>query len=648
MRSNAALAYVAHEATTEEMILEDLNVEQRAAVLAIDRPTLVLSPAGTGKTKTFAARFLLMLERGTSINRILAITFSNRAAHEMRERVAPVLQGVDERDIFIKTFHALGADILRSMPTQFGLTDKFRVADTDDCHKLMRDAIHQIDPEAIEDQMFEKRSIERHLENIDFVKSAGFSPSMLASANGRCGNRRFTASDVAIMEEYESLMVGENMVDFNDLILKPLLAFRFDAKKARAWSRRFDCVMVDEYQDTNQGQFELLQLIVQDKRNFMALGDDDQLIFQWRGADTSYVTDFEKQWADGQVLTLVTNYRNSPELLSRASRLIGHNVARRQKNMRAARTGTAILEHRSFDAEADEIGFISRTIKTYLDAGKTPDQIAVLTRSRLEASKIANSLSSHGIPCYSPENDILQFKEVRALISWARIINDQNDRLAMLNAMATPDCGLGARATDMFMQKSRTDSTPLIDVLRQLVADPKRKGGPLDVFVERFDAACKLPRHNSRFFEELARSIGLDIEVLKASPAANVALSNAYEIFRTSFEETGSIAGVLEAISLSAKSNIEARQGQARVRVDTMHSTKGLEYDIVFASAWEEGNFPKRGNEQTAEEERRLAYVTLTRARDAFFVTNCTHRSNGGSRTPSRFLNELGLLDTHY
>lgn len=637
----AALQLIEEEST----ILATLNDEQRIAAQAIHRPTLVISPAGTGKTRVLASRYLYMLERGVPTNRLLAITFSRRAAGEMRERIGDVLHGVDPRDVYIDTFHALGSQILRSMPSQFGLTDKFRVADIDETHQVMRESCRRVDHEEIEIPTLAKERIERLCELLDEIKNEGITPSAVASAGGRFKNKTIQRVDLEILEEYEASMRNDNCVDFNDLILKPLLAFERDPKMARAWSRQFDAVMVDEYQDTNKGQYRLLRFLTEGKDNVLLLGDDDQLIFAWRGADSSYVVDFETHWSTGQVVSLTTNYRNAPEVLSRAKSMIDRNVARRPKEMIAARTRKAIIELRTFDTQSDELEYLARFINQQIEMGKTHDQIAVLTRSKREATTIALSLAAAGIACYHPNNDILGFREVRALIAWTRVALNENDRLALVLAMSTPDCGLEAAAIDKFGDVAREKDIPLAQALREALASGRATvGGPLERFMKKFEAVKKIPLTEARSFEAIAQAVGLEEAAIASSPAAADALASAYEIFAASFDDVGTIHGVLDAINISAQSAMEARQGQARVRVDTMHSTKGLEFDVVIVSAWEEGNFPRKiFSDAALEEDRRLAYVTLTRARDIFVATVARQRPNSGRRQPSRFLNEIGL-----
>lgn len=629
--------------TIVSTVLTDLNGEQRQAAEATDRPTLVVSPAGTGKTRVLAARYRLMLERGTPTNRLLAITFSNRATQEMRDRIGPVLDGVDERDIFINTFHALGKRILASVPGQFGLTDRFRIADEGETHQVMREAVMRIDPESLEGPFGEQR-IKRLAELLDQIKNEGMTPSAVVSAKRLFKGRTLSQQDMEILEEYEATMASDNVVDYNDLILKPLLAFQRDPKLAAAWRRQFDAVMIDEYQDTNRTQYMLLRHLTEGKDNILFLGDDDQLIFAWRGADNSYVIDFEKHWNHGQVLTLRINYRNAPEILARAKAMIDKNVDRRAKDMIANRSDKAILELRTFDDQSEEQDYIARLVQTQIDKGMPLDQIAILTRSRLEATTIALSLAAHNIPCYYPDNDIITFREVRALISWARVAVDETDRLALMNAMATPNVGLNAAAIDKLNDWAREQEIPLAQVIRDTVKSGKaQKGGPLEQFVEKFEAVRSVDLTSSRAFEEIATTVGLDKYAEAQSPAALDALHQAIAIFNSTFEELRSIGAVLEAISISAKSSLEARQGQARVRVDTMHASKGLEFQMVIVSAWEEGNFPRKPqNSKELEEDRRLAYVTVSRARDMFIATICRRRPNG-SRPASRFLDEIGM-----
>lgn len=627
----------------EDNLMADLNAEQRQAAMAIERPTLVVSPAGTGKTRVLAGRYRYMLQQGTPTNRLLAITFSNRAAQEMRDRIGPVLEGVDERDIFINTFHALGKRILQSMPNQFGLTDRFRIADEIEVNQIMRECIMRIDPESL-DGPFAYDRIKRLLELLDQIKNDGTTPSEVANHARRFRARTLGREDIEILEEYEATMTRDNVVDYNDLILKPLIAFELNPKLAASWRRQFDAVMIDEYQDTNRTQYRLLRHLTEGKQNVLFLGDDDQLIFAWRGADNSYVIDFENQWPNGQVLTLTINYRNCPDILARAKTMIDMNLTRRSKEMIAHRKDKAVMEMRTFDDQSAEQNYIGDLIKAQLAKGTPLDEVAVLTRSRDEATTIALSLAAAGIPCFYPGNDILQARSVRALISWARIAFDQNDRLAMMGAMATPDFGLTSMAIDKLNNWARDKDHHLIDIceesLRNGSASP---GGPLNKFLDAFNKVRDINLTDPRSFETIAETVGLDEFAKAQSPAAVEALNSALAIFRSTFEELRSINAVLDAIKISSKASIEATQGKARVRVDTMHASKGLEFDMVIVSGWEEGAFPRRNEtEAKLEEARRLAYVTLSRARNIFVATVCRRRPEG-NRQASRFLTEIGL-----
>lgn len=624
-------------------VLAGLNADQRLAAESTDTPVLVVSPAGTGKTDVLASRFKLMLARGTPVNRLLAITFSNRATQEMRDRIGIVLEGVDERDIFINTFHSLGKRILMSAHDQFGLSQRFRIADETESHQVMREAIVRVDPLSLEGPFGNDR-IKRMAEMLDQIKNDGMTPSAVAAANGRFRDRTLPRQDVEIMEEYEAAMQADNIVDYNDLILKPLLAFERSPKLAEAWRRQFDAIMIDEYQDTNKTQYMLLRHLAKGKDNVLMLGDDDQLIFAWRGADQSYVRDFEEQWPNGRVLNLRINYRNAPAILDRAKKMIDLNQDRRVKDMVAHRSNNAVLEMRTFDDQGAEQDYIAHFVKSQIQKGTKLDQIAILTRTKVEATTIALSLASHGIDCFYPDNDILTFRQVRALISWARIAANENDRLALMTAMGTPNVGLQAVAIDRLNEWARDREKPLIEVVRDTIASGKAEpNGPLMRFFAKFETMQAMDKTNPRFFEELASTIGLDEEARAASPASLDALNQSVAIFGSTFEQLGTLEGVLDAISISARSTLEARQGVARVRVDTMHASKGLQFDVVIVSGWEEGNFPRRPKSQKElEEDRRLAYVTFSRARDIFIATVCRKRPTG-ARPPSRFLSEIGI-----
>ncbi|RYD18027.1 MAG: hypothetical protein EOP89_17895, partial [Lysobacteraceae bacterium] len=334
----------------------------------MDRPTLVVSPAGTGKTRVLAARYQLMLVEGVPTSRMLAITFSNRATQEMRDRIGSVLDGVDERDVFINTFHALGKRILRSMPNQFGLTDQFRIADEGETHQILREAVMRIDRDLLEGP-FGRDKIKRLAELLDQMKNQGMTPDAVASAGRRFQNRTVDATDLEILEEYEAQMQADNIVDYNDLILKPLLAFDRDPKLASNWRRQFDAIMIDEYQDTNRMQYRLLRHLTEGKQNVLFLGDDDQLIFAWRGADNSYVIDFEDQWPNGQVLSLRINYRNGPAIVEQAKSLISRNENRRVKEAAYSSERGAILVGRTPIAQSKAFDDEFKFLRTYPDRG---------------------------------------------------------------------------------------------------------------------------------------------------------------------------------------------------------------------------------------------------------------------------------------
>jgi DNA helicase-2/ATP-dependent DNA helicase PcrA len=507
----------------------------------------------------------------------------------------------------------------------------------------MREAIARVDKLSL-DGPFGNERIKRMAEMVDQIKNDGMTPSAVAAAGGRFRNRTLPREDVEIMEEYEAAMQADNIVDYNDLILKPLLAFERSPKLAEAWRRQFDAIMIDEYQDTNKTQYMLLRHLAKDKENVLLLGDDDQLIFAWRGADQSYVRDFEEQWPNGEVLNLRINYRNAPAILERAKKMIDLNRDRRVKDMIAHRSNNAVLEMRTFDHQGEEQDYIAHLVKSQIQKGTSLDKIAILTRTKLEATTIALSLASHGIDCFYPDNDILTFRQVRSLISWARVAANEKDRLALMTAMGTPNVGLEQIAIDRLNEWARDRDKALIDVVRETIESGKaNKDGPLCRFYAKFETMQAMDQTNPRFFEELASNIGLDQEAREASPASLEALNQAIAIFGSTFEQLGTLEGVLEAVSISAKSTLEARQGIARVRVDTMHASKGLQFDVVIVSGWEEGNFPRKPKSQKdLEEDRRLAYVTFSRARNMFVATVCRKRSRGAF-PPSRFLSEIGI-----
>lgn len=623
--------------------LVGLNEEQREAALAVDRPTLVVAPAGTGKTAVLAARYRYLLDEGLTPVHILALTFSNKAAGEMRERVGEALKGYDDRDIWIMTFHALGKRILESNPEPFGLTERLRVADEQESHQIMRECIRSVDDEYADDPMARDR-VRRLIQLVDEIKTEGITPSSLAESR-RFKGRSLDIKDVEIMEAYDAALQRENMVDYNDLILKPLLAFRTNPDFAHRWRRKFKAVSIDEYQDTNKVQYQLLRILTEEKENVLFLGDDDQLIFAWRGASNSYVLDFEQQWPNGQIVKLRANYRNAPAILEHARMLINHNDHRRQKDIVAVQNNRGIVEMRIFDEPNDEQAWIADQVMLQREKKIPLDQIAILTRTRDEATKIALTLAARDIPHYYPDNDLLKSPVVRGLVKWGRIALNTEDRFSMMDTMAIPDCGLTSSAINSLSDFAVQNNMTLIDTLRLFLKNGRASPtGPVATYVKTLDGVLAIDMRSDALFRQISEMTGLDSYAERESPASRDALRAAVAIFDDMLLQLGNLRAVLDAISLNAQGLGRSQGADPKVQINTMHASKGLEFSCIIAPGWEEGHFPyDTRNTDEIVEARRLAYVTMTRARDTFLTTVCRRRPGKGNLVPSRFLSEAGI-----
>lgn len=632
-------------------MLDQLNAAQKKAVLLDDRPVLVLAPAGTGKTMVLAARYLHLRAKGIKPNNILGLTFSRRAANEMRERIKPATDGFTDQDIYVDTFHGICNRILKTMAGDFGLRPGFRVAEEHEQQVMMREAVSKFDPDSLGTPIHANARIHRLLQMLEVIKTAGKTPSDLNSEGGAVLNGQLIdEGDITILEAYEHIMRLENRVDFADLILKPLRAFESRPETGLAWAKAFKAVMVDEFQDTNILQYRMLRMLCQNTPSVMLLGDDDQLIFSWRGASNTQILEFEKDWNGGEVMVLSENYRNAPDILARAKGLIRNNENRRKKVMVATKKNTSVIEHRDFDTQQEETDFIAREIRRQYEDNIPLDQIAVLTRTRARASELALALSAQKIPCYYPDNDILNSNEARSLISWARIFINPDDNLSIAEALKFPGVGLSEEQMDTLRAMLRKTDLSLYGLISEMVANGTASPtGPLANFHKRFENLRCINPDDTRVFRLISEASGLD--ELAASRDANASsrdsgidLETVIDIFTNILEEHGNLPAVLEAININRQSATEAIQGVAKVRIDTMHSAKGLEYDVVIVPGWEEGQFPRNtSNPMELEEERRIAYVTMTRARSTFIASTARSRPRQNRLVPSRFLRELGM-----
>jgi DNA helicase-2/ATP-dependent DNA helicase PcrA len=622
--------------------LTSLNPEQRRAVETLDGPVLVLAGAGVGKTRVLTTRIAHILAMGRARGQeILAVTFTNKAAREMRERVE-ALTGVPDGLAWMGTFHSIGAKILRRHAELVGLKPNFTILDTDDQLRLLKQLLKA-------ENIDEKRWPARALAGcIDDWKNRGLTP---ADVNAREAASFANGAGAKLYMFYQERLKTLNAVDFGDLLLESLRLFRTHADVLEKYQDRFRYILVDEYQDTNVVQYLWLRLLAQKRRNLCCVGDDDQSIYGWRGAEVENILGFERDFPDAAVIRLERNYRSTGHILGLASGLIAHNRKRLGKTLfTGAEPGAkpSVRGVHDSQAEAREIG---DEIEAEQRAGASLAEMAILVRASFQMREFEERFIEIGVPYRvigGPR--FYERAEIRDALAYLRLVAQPDDDLAFERIYNTPRRGLGEATLAQLHAAGRAASTSLLQTVRAMIETDELKARPRQVLrdlLADFERWRVLPASP----EELARIVveesGL-IEMWKAdkTPEAEGRLENLKELVR-SIGEFPTLDSFLEHVALVTDAGSD--DAGPRVSIMTLHAAKGLEFDVVFLPGWEEGLFPhQRALDDKGlaglEEERRLAYVGITRARRRvalYFASNRRVRGLWQSSPPSRFLDEL-------
>lgn len=629
----------------EPAYLEGLNPPQREAVMTTEGPVLVLAGAGTGKTAALTARLAhLIATRLAWPSQILAVTFTNKAAREMRERVASISGGAIEGMPWLGTFHSVAARMLRSHAELVGLQSNFTILDTDDQLRVLKQLI-------VAASIDEKRWPARQLAAlIDRWKNRGWTHEQVDAGESEA----FAAGRGAeLYAQYQERLKALNACDFGDLLLHMLRIFRARPDVLENYRDRFRYILVDEYQDTNQGQYEWLKLLAEPRRNLCCVGDDDQSIYSWRGAEVANILRFEKDFPGARVIRLEQNYRSTSHILSAADGLIAHNAGRLGKTLWTdAGDGEKVRVIGVWDGP-EEARRVGEEIERYEASGKSLDDVAILVRAQFQTREFEERFIAIGLN-YQIIGGFRFYEraEIRDAIAYLRLIVQPADDLAFERIVNQPKRGLGDKAIASIHRHARATEQPLLVAgstilgTDELTPQARRSLGNFVADIARWrEMASTLPH------PELARIV-LDesgyTAMLQADRSAESAgrLENLAEITRA-MEEYENLGAFLEHVSL-VMDNDEARQGE-RVTIMTIHAAKGLEFDLVYLPGWEEGVFPsQRSLDESGlaalEEERRLAYVAITRARRKATVLHAANRRIYGQWTsslPSRFIAEL-------
>ena len=624
-------------------LLAGLNLQQREAVLATEGPVLILAGAGSGKTRVITHRIAhLVLDKGVPSESILAVTFTNKAAGEMKARAEALLPGQPLRTV-LSTFHSFCVRVLRRDAEAAGLPRDFVIYDEDDQLAAVREALKALDlPEKL-------HAPRRVLSRISARKNAARSDAAEAETEDSVA----TATLARIAERYRQTLDAAGALDFDDLLLRAVALLDREPAVRDAYRRRFPYVLVDEYQDTNRAQYELVRHLAGPQGNITVVGDEDQSIYSWRGADIQNILDFETDFPGARVLRLEENYRSSQGILDAASALVAHNRRRKGKTLRAVKAaGEAVRLHQAAD-EYQEAAWVVGRIAALRDSGRS----AVLFRMNAQSRLFEEGLLRHGIP-YEVVGGVgfYERREVKDLLSYLRLVLNPRDTIALRRVINVPARGIGDKTVEEITRVATARGLSPWEAVAAVEEEsllPGRATQPLRRFREmvtglREDAArLGVKGLLTRTLEVTGYAAALAQE---PSQESQDRLENLAELLSAAADyeardESPTLAGFLDRVSLL--SDVDRSPGQAPILLMTFHSAKGLEFESTFLVGLEEGLVPhsrSASNPEALEEERRLVYVGMTRAMERLHLTWAQSRQVFGQRRlcePSRFLSEI-------
>ena len=624
--------------------LAGLNPMQLTAVKAQDGPILVLAGAGTGKTRVLTTRLAHLIATGAARPwSILAVTFTNKAAREMRERVTSIIGPMAEQ-VWLGTFHALCAKIIRRHAELLGLQPNFTILDADDQIRLIKQLMQA---EGLDDKKWPPRTLSGVIQR---WKDRGLTPDKINDAE----EKEFSSVRLKqIYEQYQDRLRVLNAADFGDLLLHCLTLFNENPDVLALYQNRFTYILVDEYQDTNIAQYLWLRLLAQGRRNICCVGDDDQSIYGWRGAEVGNILKFEKDFPGAEVIRLEQNYRSTSRVLAAASKLISVNEGRLGKTLWTdGHEGEKIIVRGVWDGE-EEARIVGDQVEAYQRKGTSLSQMAVLVRAGFQTREFEERFLTLGIP-YQVIGGARFYErmEIRDAIAYFRVLTQHNDDLALERIINKPKRGIGSATLQTIHQLARLEKVSLWTAIENIAqtdeirpAAKKALKKVLDDF-RRWRIMLDSNSHVEVAAIVLDESGYTEMLQLDKSPDAPGRLENLKELV-SALEEFENLNGFLEHISL-VMDNAEKNEGD-QISLMTLHAAKGLEFDKVFLPGWEDGVFPNQRsldeNGATGlEEERRLAYVGMTRAREGIEISFAANRRLYGtwqSSIPSRFVSEL-------
>ena len=621
-----------------------LNPKQLEAVQSIEGPNLVLAGAGTGKTRVLTTRVAYILDRNVAQpSQILCVTFTNKAAREMAERVQALIPNRFDRMPWMGTFHSLGAKIIRNHAEAIGLKNSFTILDKDDQVALIKQILKS---EGLDQSQISPKYVQS---KIDHWKNKALNPGDITADH----LDSFIDDKVAnIYKIYQNRLFNINCLDFGDLLLQCINLFKIEDILKR-YSNNFKFILVDEYQDTNTAQYIWLKMLSSLHHNICCVGDDDQSIYSWRGAQADNMLKFEKENQNTKTIKLEQNYRSTNNILKSASSLISYNELRLGKELYSEQGDGSKINIHLTNSSGDEASLIAKEILKYSQTQPNFDEMAVLVRATFQTREIEESLIKYSVP-YRIVGGIRFYEraEIKDAISYLRLVYEKQDDVAFERALLVPKRGIGDKSFGKIISLAKDKSLSLYQASQLLAGSdeiPKKASSSLTNFISLIDRCTEMT--SSKKFNDILKIL-LDesgyMEMLKNDKNIN-ALSKIENIkeLTVAMEDYASIEEFLEHIALI--SAVDETENDSKVSLMTLHAAKGLEYEFVFLPGWEEGLFPHQktidesGN-KGIEEERRLAYVGITRAKKNLNIsTSLTRRfqNNWMPSLQSRFIDEL-------
>lgn len=619
------------------MNLEYLNDRQKEAVLYGDGPLLILAGAGSGKTSVLTKRVAYLIkERNVSPKNIVAITFTNKAAKEMKERIIKEV-GKEGYDIQISTFHSFGLRIIKENYEKLGYEKNFTIIDSDDSLTVVKKILKEMG-----------------------IDSTRFNPKFIKNQISSCKNEMVTPekyknlvndelSDITykVYKKYQDTLLRNNSLDFDDLLIKPIELFNKYKEVLENYQELFKYVFIDEYQDTNEAQYILSKMISAKYKNICVVGDDAQSIYSWRGANFKNILNFEKDYKNAKVILLEQNYRSTKTILNAANSVIKNNINKKDKNLWTDNSIGEKIKYVRTNDEKDEASYVTREIRNLVNNGVSLDDIAVLYRTNAQSRTIEEGFLNSNIP-YKIVGAFAFYsrKEIKDLLAYLKLIYNTKDDVSLMRIINYPKRKIGAKTIENLSMDAVLNGTSMFDVIssgkelefKKLILEMKEKSevlsltGTIDMVLDKSGIKSEL---------ESEHTLEADIRLENL---------NEFKSITKTFEEESGIASLedfLNEVSLVSDVNDQKNDNSPKVTLMTIHAVKGLEYKYVFVIGMEENIFPHVNSceeDGGIEEERRLCYVAITRAKEKLYLVNALRRMLYGKTSvnmPSRFINEI-------